>query len=160
MMTWKKFGLYLALLFVVSAGSSVATRVVLTRQANETSWRRILNLTPEQEKIFSAMESDFNLALKQIAVEDAQNKISLCAYLHSEKMDPKNIDAMTRKMAVLYEQKQKRLVTTLASIPNLLTPEQRKTFSTKLMHEICVSCKKATGTDQCVCGMCEHHTLT
>ena len=156
-MNWKRFGLHLSLLFVVSLGSSVATWHVLTHQAKETSWKKVLNLTPEQEKKFSAMESEFNLTLKQIAVEDAQNKISLCSYLHSEKMDAKDIDVMTRKMAGLYEQKQKTLATTLASISSLLTPEQRRIFSTKLMHEICVSCKKMTGTDQCLCGMCEHH---
>jgi Spy/CpxP family protein refolding chaperone len=155
---WKKFGFHLALLFFVSLGSSVSTWYVLSRQPRETSWQKILDLTPDQEKKFAVMESDFNLALKQIAAEDAQNKIALCSYLHSEKMEPKDIEDMTKKMAGLYEQKQKTLATSLMSISNLLTPEQRKKFSTRLMHEICVSCKKTTGTEQCICGMCEHHT--
>ncbi len=155
---WKKFSLHLALLFLVSLGSSAATRYVMTRQKTDAPWKKVLNLTPEQEHKFTGMELEFNLAQKQLAFEDAQNKISLCAYLCSEKMEAKDIETMAKKMAGLYEQKQKTLAMTLAAISNLLTPQQKKIFSTKLMHEICVSCKQAGSTGHCLCGMCERHS--
>lgn len=154
-MNWKRFGLHLGLIFIASLGSSLATWSILSRPAKEISWKKTLDLTPDQEKQFSAMESEFNSALNDIAVQDAQNKISLCSLLPSEKIDSENIDATTKKMAELYQQKQKRIVGSLASISGMLTPEQRKTFSAKLMQEICASCRKTSGADQCMCGMCK-----
>ena len=128
MMGWKKFGFYLALIFLVSVGLSVITRYALIHQAKETSWSKMLSLTPEQEKKFSAMESEFNLLLKQITVEDAQNKVSLCAYLHSAKMGPKDMEKMTHKMAGLYEQKQKQLPQHSLLFPACLLPSREKHF--------------------------------
>lgn len=156
-MNWKRFCSQIAVLFFVSVVASATTWFVMTRQnAKEVSWKEMLNLMPEQEQRFSALESEFNLALKEISVQDAQNKITLCSYLHSGKMDESSISSTTKKMADLYEEKQKKIATVLASISSFLTPEQRKVFSNKLMHEVCASCRKSTGAEKCLCGMCDH----
>lgn len=158
-MNWKRFGLNLIVLFAVSFGSSVTTWYWLTHQKQtQVSWKDYLDLSPEQEKQFSALESEFNLALKDIAVSDAQNKVSLCSYLHSPEINPEELKSTAKKMAQSYGVKQEKIAMTLASIAGILTPEQKKRFSNRLMHEVCVSCKKSTGTEKCLCGMCGHHT--
>ncbi len=158
-MNWKRFGLYLIVLFIVSFGSSVTTWYWLTDQKEkQVSWKDYLSLSTEQEKIFSALESELTLALKDIAVYDAQNKVSLCSYLHSSEIKPEEVKSTAQKMAHNYGIKQEKIAMTLASIAAILTPEQKKRFTSRLMHEVCVSCKNATETDKCLCGMCGHHT--
>ncbi len=158
-MNWKRFSLLLALVFLISIISSLTTRYVMSRhQEKQTSWKEMLSLTPDQEKMFSALESEFNIALKGIELQDAQNKIALCSYLRSENRTPEAMKASSKKMADAYQVKQNKIAMTLASITEILTPEQKQLFTDRLMHEVCVSCKKATGTEKCICGMCDHHT--
>ncbi len=158
-MNWRKLSSLLILAFIVSIGSSLTTWYVLThREQKQISWKELLKLTPEQEKTFSALEAEFNTALKDIETQDAQDKMKLCSYLHTENMTPEEMKPVTKKMAENYEAKQEKIAMTLAAITRTLTPEQRKTFTNTLMHEICVSCKKATGMKDCLCGMCERHT--
>lgn len=157
-MNWKHFSFLLALAFLISIGSSLTTRYVMSQhQERQTSWKETLSLTPDQEKKFSTLESDFNLALKDIAVQDAQNKIALCSYLRSENRTPEAMKAASKKMADTYQVKQYKIAMTLAAITEILTPEQKQLFTNRLMHEVCMSCKMATGTKKCVCGMCDHH---
>lgn len=158
MINWKKVGLHLLLLLFVSAASTLATWVVLTqRQVKETSWKELLHLTPEQEKKFSELESQFNFTLKEITIEDAQNRIFLCSYLHEDQINPEKVKLTAKEMALTYQKKQEKIAATLAAISNFLTPAQRKTFSHKLMQETCLSCQKATEKEKCLCGMCESH---
>lgn len=97
------------------------------------------------------------MALKDIEVHDAQNKIFLCSYLGEELKKP-DMKSAIQKMVWVYQTKQEKIASTLASMSAILTPEQRRTFSQALMSQICVSCKKSTGMDQCLCGMCSHHS--
>ena len=158
-MNWKKFGLQLIILFAVALGSSIVTWHWMTPQKEKpVSWKEYLELSLNQQKKFSALESEFNLALKDIAVYDAQNKIALCAYLHSSNIHPKEIKTTTQKIAQNYGVKQEKIAMTLISISEILNPEQKKKFTDMLMHELCISCKKTTGTEKCLCGICEHHS--
>jgi hypothetical protein len=154
-MNWKKLSFLLALTFLISAGSSLITWYILSRQqkVSQDSWKEMLNLTPDQEKKFSALEAEFNLAMKDISVQDAQNKIFLSSYLGDDMQKPE-IKSAAQKMAWVYQKKQEKIATTLASIAAILTPDQRRKFSQRLMHEICVSCRKTMDTVQCLCGMC------
>ena len=144
-----------ALLFLVSlVSSSTAWYMATHKEKKEISWKETLHLNPEQEKKFSDLESALNDTLKEMNREEAQNKISLCAHLHNGKMDEEKIKSSSKKMAEIYEQKQEKTAAILASISSLLTPEQRKTFSQRLMQEVCVSCQKSTEQEKCLCGMC------
>ncbi|MBI2119928.1 MAG: Spy/CpxP family protein refolding chaperone [Elusimicrobia bacterium] len=158
MINWKKIALHLLLLLFVSLASTLTTWYVLTqREVKQPSWKELLRLTPEQEKKFLELESDFNFTLKEITVEDAQNRISLCSYLHQDESDPEKLKLKAKEMALTYQKKQEKIAATLAAISNFLTPEQRKTFSHKLMQETCVWCQKAVKNQKCLCGMCESH---
>lgn len=157
-MNWKKLSFLFTLAFLISIGSSLTTWHVLNRHHKETQplWKDLLSLTPEQEKKFSALEADFNLALKDIEVHDAQNKIFLCSFLAEGLKEPEMKSAI-RKMAWVYQAKQGKIASALASMSAILTPDQRKIFSQTLMRQVCVSCRKSKSTDQCLCGMCGHH---
>lgn len=155
MIHWKKFALLLAGVLVVSTGSSLLTWFYLSRGASgHQSWDKLLNLTPGQSEKFSKMESDLNFTLKDMDLDDAQNKIALCSYLHEGQQPEAELRSTTRKMAETYQKKQEKIALTLASISGILTPEQRKTFLSRLMREVCVSCRRSTGVDTCLCGMC------
>ena len=157
-MNWKRHLGLLSLAFIISAGSSLTTWHVLSRQKEkQPSWKELLKLTPEQESKFSTFETEFNMALKDIEVHDAQNKIFLCSYLGGELKNPE-LKSAIQKMVWVYQTKQEKIAYTLASMSAILTPEQRSIFSQALMSQICVSCKKSTGMGHCLCGMCEHHS--
>ena len=157
-MNWKRLSFLLALAFLISIGSSLTTWHVLNRHKEiQPSWKELLSLTPEQVKKFSALEAEFNLALKDIEVHDAQNKIFLCSYL-GEGLNKPEIKSAIQKMVWVYRVKQEKIASTLTSISAILTPDQRRIFSQTLMRQVCVSCRKSTGADQCLCGMCDHHT--
>ena len=156
-MDWKKMGFLLVLLFAVSFGSSVSTWFWITHPREEkTSWKDYLSLSADQEKKFSSLESDFNLALKEMAIQDAQDKVFLCSYLRSPDVRSQEAKSAAQKMARNYGMKQEKIAMTLVAIAGILTPDQQKKFANRLMHEVCVSCKKITRNDQCLCGMCSH----
>ena len=153
-MNWKKPLVWFAVIFAVSAASSTATWYVLTRHpAEEPPWKEVLDLNPEQAAKFDSIESEFNLALQDISVQDARNRIFLCSYL-GEGLKKSEIKSATRKLTWVYEKKQERIAAALASLSDILTPEQRAVFSRTLMHRACESCRKDTGREQCLCGMC------
>jgi Spy/CpxP family protein refolding chaperone len=157
-MKLKKIAFFLAVVFAVSAISSTATWLAVTkRQEIQVSWKETLNLTPEQEAKFASLEAEFSQALKEMEMEDARNKVTLCSYLGRNE---KNTDIMStaRRMAQAYQIKQEKIAMTLVSISEILTPEQKQLFTNRLMHEVCVSCRKTTGTEKCLCGMCDHHS--
>lgn len=159
MMSWKGLFKVVVLSLFVSILSSLTTWYLLThRQGRDLSWKEILSLSPEQNVEFSKLESELNLILKEISVEDAQNKVSLCAHLAKEEMSPEDMKQATQKVVASYEQKQKKVANVLSRITGTLNLDQKKKFTARLMHEICVSCREATGHDQCMCGMCEHHS--
>ncbi len=154
-MTWNKIISLLMLTFLVSATSSTATWLVLNRKKTEkVSWTKILSLTPDQAKQFTAFESELDSTLKELETEDAQNKIFLCSYLDSMGEPGKDMKAPVKKMGEVYEKKQEKIANAFASISGILTPEQRKIFSHRLMQEVCMSCRKATKAEKCLCGMC------
>lgn len=155
-MNWKKLVLYLAVIFVVSLGSSVVTWHQLShKKEKQISWKEILNLTPDQEKKFSALESEFNIALKDISIQDAQNKIFLCSYL-GDHLQKAEIKSAIQKMTWVYQKKQERIASTLVAMSAILTPDQKRIFSKRLMKEACSCCSETTGTGECLCGMCKH----
>lgn len=154
-MNSKKILFLLAGTLIISTLSSALTYLFLNRQQiQKSSWKKALNLTAEQKQKFLQRESELNSVLKEIEVEEAQNKIFLCSYLTAANETPKSLDSATVKMAEIYRKKQAKIAATLASISELLNPEQKKLFSRKLMQEVCLSCRNTTGTNQCLCGLC------
>ena len=155
MFQWKN--LFKAGLFalIVSVVSSTTTWYLVSHQSSkELSWKEILNLNPAQEKEFSRSEADLNVLLNEMSVEDSQNKIAMCAHLSKENMSPEEAKQATQKAVSSYEQKQEKIASLLARISINLTPDQKKKFTSRLMHEICVSCRQTTGEEKCLCGMC------
>ncbi len=158
-MSWKSLFKVLVLSLFVSIISSFSTWYLLSgKQEKQRSWIEILNLTPQQEVEFSKLESELNGVLKEVSLEDAQNKIYLCAHLAKEEMSAEDMKAATQKAVASYGQKQEKVASVLARISGSLTPEQKKKFTARLMHEICVSCRESMGNGKCLCGMCEHKT--
>ena len=152
-MRLKKIIFSLLVVFAVSSLSSIATWQVLTKnQERQVSWKELLKLTPEQETRFVSLESEFGQALKEMEADDARNKIDLCSYLGEEKT--RDLKSAAEKMGKVYTKKQEKIGMTLASISSFLQPEQRKIFAQRLMQEVCVSCRKSTGSQKCLCGMC------
>ena len=140
---------------IISAGSSFATWFILSKkEGKQTSWQKDLGLSEEQKEKFAKMESELTQTLKEIELEDAQNKIFLCSYLDKPEASEKDLKAAAGKMAEAYRKKQERIAATFASISGFLTPEQKKTFSHKLMREVCESCRNAKSAEKCICGMC------
>ena len=147
------------LVFAVAAASSLATLWILNRKGavkeiKSPDWKAILRLTPEQEKKFASLESEFKITMNELETEDAQNKIFLCSYLGNGIKKPE-IKSAAKKMSWVYEKKQEKMGAILASIAGILTAEQKRIFSQTLMHETCLSCRKKTGDEKCLCGMCD-----
>ncbi len=158
-MSWKSLVKILFISLIVSLLSSFSTWYLLTQRGEkQNSWREILKLTPQQAVEFSKLESELNGVLKEISLEDAQNKIFLCAHMATETIGAEDRKEATHKVVASYEQKQEKVSSILAKISSVLTPEQKKKFTARLMREICVSCRESMGNGECICGMCEHKT--
>ena len=154
-MNIKKIASTLIVLFLVSFGSSYLTRLALKKNAPKpASWQKELNLSQDQAVQFARMEQELNRTMKDIETEDAKSKIYLCAHL-GEPSKSGEIKETAKNLTLAYQKRQEKIAGTLSAIAGVLTPEQRKIFSHKLMQEVCVACRDAKSTDQCLCGMCK-----
>ena len=109
--------------FIVSGISSAATWFMLTqKQGKEFSWKETLSLTPEQSNKFAQLESDLNSVLKEMDMDEAQNKIFLCSYLDSTEKGSGRMKSIAVKMAESYRKKQEKIATALTALSEILTP--------------------------------------
>ena len=119
-----------------------------------TGFAKMLDLNAEQSKQFAVLETGLGAALKDLTLEDAQNKIAICAFLHDGAVSETVLDASVRKMGETYRARQAKIARSLKDISAILTPKQREIFAQRLMHEVCMSCRTKTSGQKCICGMC------
>ena len=139
--------------FAIS-GLSSRLRRVLTHRSVEPVSAKMLDLNAEQSKQFAVLETGLGAALKDLTLEDAQNKIAICAFLHDGAVSETVLDASVRKMGETYRARQAKIARSLKDISAILTPKQREIFAQRLMHEVCMSCRTKTSGQKCICGMC------
>lgn len=154
-MNWKRIVTFTAVVFAISAISSATTWYLLAKKSvAQVSWKEILNLNSQQAAHFKKLEAELASVMKELERDEAQNKIVLCSYLDSLNKTPQEMKSATKKMAESYQKKQEEIAGTLLALSLILTPEQRETFSKRLMQEVCLSCRNATGEEKCLCRMC------
>lgn len=117
-------------------------------------WAREIGLTEDQQKRLAPLEQTLKKDLQKVQMQLANERMALCGILHGGSNDTKELDRYIGKIAGLEAQQQKLVVSHLVSMRDALTPDQRDRFFNAVMKDICQSCRMATDTNTCLCGMC------
>ncbi|MBI3292854.1 MAG: periplasmic heavy metal sensor [Elusimicrobia bacterium] len=125
------------------------------RDATQRNWERLLDLDPRQRAELARIETGFSQDLKQLETELAKTRMALCRVLRQAPTGTPAVDPYIQTVARLQTDQEQRVVSHLTQLRRLLRPDQDQRLFETLMQDICTGCRTATGSDQCICGMCE-----
>ncbi len=125
-----------------------------TLWASET-WPKLLNLTNDQRAQLKPLEDSLQADLNRVQTELAHKQISLCGLMMSSDIpDRKALDAALGKISILQLEKEKKTLSHLLALGQILTPHQKKMLFSTMMQDICLECRTTTGHGKDMCGMC------
>ena len=117
-------------------------------------WSKEVKLTQEQKEKLTPLETALKKDLDGFQTQLAENRMAICELLAKEAPDTPGLNAYVQKVSALEGAQQRRVVEHLLRVRDILTSEQKTKFFAAIMQDICVSCRKASHLNDCVCGLC------
>ncbi len=165
-MNLKRFGIFVAMLFIITGLASGVTYLFLNRiqscscQIIETGTHisqvlaHGLVFTPEQKKKLKPLESELSKKLERIQLKLAEKRISMCRLLKQEGTKAKDLRRHVNEVSKIEARQHELIIGHLIAMRDILTPEQKDKFFAAIMSDICHACRGITGHSKCMCGKC------
>lgn len=130
-----------------------------TSAENAHRWLHEANLTPEQIKKLTPLETNLKHDLDILQTKIAEQRISICSILMESDGIDKKLSTMVNRVAELEGTQQKLIIQHLLAMRDIMTPVQKEKFFTAIMKDICVGCRSnlCSTSVACMCGHCDNH---